>query len=142
MSIMKYIDVRVWQWVLSSNRQNLEMLPHHGKTNSVYIEVYHLMARRCLNIDIYYNINITRGLLPDTAIWWWYFIYFTSTTRKYGISESHKGTADVGKIFFTLIPTTVEIYDIFRTHTNECFSHCGSKLSAFLFAMRKTRFFF
>ena len=69
------------------------------------------------------------------------FYIFHRHTRKYGISESHKGTADVGKIFFTLIPTTVGIYDIFRTHTNECFSHCGSKLSAFFICYEKNQTF-
>ena len=45
---------------------SLKMLSNvYEKTSSVYTEVYNLMAARCLNIDSYYNINITRGLLPD-----------------------------------------------------------------------------
>ena len=109
------------------------MLWHlYEKTSWVYTEVYNLMAARCLNIDSYYNINITRGLLPDTI--WWYFIYFTARRKKYGISESHKGTADVGKIFFTLIPTTARFMIFLELAQMNVFPTAGSKLSAFFFA--------
>ena len=62
------------------------------------------------------------------------FYIFHWHTRKYGISESHKGTADVGKIFFTLIPTTARFMIFLELAQMNVFPTAGSKLSAFFFA--------